>query len=40
MEFAASGNYALNIRGQNQGNKQALKFYMDNISVSEAKLRK
>ncbi|MBN7813387.1 hypothetical protein J0A68_20700 [Algoriphagus sp. H41] len=40
VEFAASGNYSLNIRGQNQGNNQTLKFYMDNISVSEAKLRK
>ncbi|PZX51038.1 hypothetical protein [Algoriphagus chordae] len=39
VEFQATGDYNLNIRGANDGNSQTLKFYMDNISISEAKLR-
>ncbi|WP_296705770.1 hypothetical protein [Algoriphagus sp.] len=39
VEFANTGNYNINIRGANEGNAQTIKFYMDNISISEAKLR-
>lgn len=39
VEFANTGNYNINIRGVNEGNAQTIKFYMDNISISEARLR-
>ncbi|AWW29523.1 hypothetical protein DN752_04915 [Echinicola strongylocentroti] len=39
VEFPASGDYSLNIRGANENNTAPLSIFMDNISLSEARLR-
>lgn len=39
VAITASGDYNFMIRGDNQGNSAALSFYLDDITVSEAKLR-
>ena len=39
VKFPSTGNFNFNIRGANQNNPSEIKFYMDNISVSEARLR-
>lgn len=39
VEFSATGDKTFQIRGYNEGNPERLKFYMDNLSVSEAVLR-
>ena len=39
VEFSASGDKTFQIRGYNEGNPERLKFFMDNLSVSEAVLR-
>ncbi|WP_194765726.1 SwmB domain-containing protein [Tamlana sp. I1] len=39
VSFFDSGEKAINIRGDNQNNPQALKFYMDNLTLIEANLR-
>ncbi len=38
-EFTATGDYSFWIRGWNEYNAERLKFYMDNISISEVNLR-
>ncbi|MFD1315211.1 hypothetical protein [Namhaeicola litoreus] len=39
VQFSASGDKTFQIRGYNEANPKRLKFYMDNLSVSLAKLR-
>ncbi len=39
VEFSTTGDKTFQIRGYNEGNPERLKFYMDNLSVSEAVLR-
>lgn len=39
VKINATADYTFMIRGDNQGNSQALSFYIDDITVTEAKLR-
>ncbi|CDF79869.1 lipoprotein [Formosa agariphila KMM 3901] len=39
IQFAESGPTTISIRGDNQNNPEPLKFYMDNLTLLEAKLR-
>ncbi|UMB61763.1 hypothetical protein MHL31_06050 [Lutibacter sp. A80] len=39
VQFSETGDKTFQIRGYNQENSKALKFYMDNISITEVKLR-